>query len=275
MPYVPGLSERAAGPGRPGGSVSIPSHAITFFCPKRKRLGGAPLPRRRHPTAYWCSSAYVASGRAGAGCPPAPRKQQGGPAPWPCPLPRALPTGAARGTVLWTGSRRGRWRGRQQGRGDRAVPERGRGVSGMARGWLWVPDPGATSAGPGWWQEGDAPVSQDGTPAVSPRLLGHHSPAHAWFGASVSPRCPVWGGHVPRWGLAGARGDTAVVAAAVSVSGSPGRRRREPRCERSAGRCWQCGGWCYWSGGCGAAGSGPVQPRCPRGGRTRWGRDWC
>lgn len=80
---------------------------------------------------------------------------------------------------------------------------------------------------------------------------------------------------MPRWGLAGARGDTAVVAAAVSVSGSPGLRRREPRCERSAGRCWQCGGWCYWSGGCGAAGSGPVQPRCPRGGRTRWGRDWC
>lgn len=47
LPYVPGLSgaARGGGPGRPAGpgrEAPTPSHAITFFCPKRKRLPRRP-----------------------------------------------------------------------------------------------------------------------------------------------------------------------------------------------------------------------------------------
>lgn len=206
MPYVPGLSERAAGPGRPGGSVSIPSHAITFFCPERKRLGGAPLPRQRHPTAYWCSSAYVASGRASAGHPSVPRQQSGGPAPRPCPC--------------LTGQR-----GAQ--RCGRALAEGGGGDAGRAGGTERCRS--AAGAFPAWHGDGCGPRTlvlhpwgRAGGRRAMPRRAGT-GPQRCHRGCRAIALLPTCGLERarPLGALCGAApcpaGDTAVVAAAVVV----------------------------------------------------------
>lgn len=210
------------------GSISIPSHAITFFCPKRKRL---PRRRRRPPCparpcprcppcprraqTYWCSSAYVASPARlvlVVSPPPDPAAAAG------CsclllPAGAACRGGAGRGCCE-SGSCRKPWRGRagrDAGRaGGQAGSERGTERSG-AGAWLGRFRRGTrTAAGPrplvlhprgrAGRQEGDAPASRNGTPvlpAASPCAAGGS-------GHCSSVRVRVWSGCVPTVARAGA-----------------------------------------------------------------------
>lgn len=177
-----------------------------------------PLPRRRHPTAYWCSSAYVVSGGAGAGCPPVPRQQQqqrgGSCSPLAVPLAlgaacgarccgQALAEGGGGDAGGAGGTERQRcrsaagafpaWHGDGCGRRTLVLHPRGRAGGGRRA----MP----RRAGTGPWQ------CHRGCRAIAPL-------PHAWFGASV-PRGAGWPRAPP--GVTGARGGGV---------GSPGRRGR-------------------------------------------------
>lgn len=198
-----------AGEGRGGGragSVSIPSHAITFFCPKRKRLprrrrrGRPALPgpaRAARPArdAHKRTGALLRTWRPRPGrcwvSPPDPAAAAG----CSCLLP---PAGAAcRGGAghgcCESGSCRKLWRcraGRDAGRaGGRQGASAGRSGAGA---WLGRFRRGTgTAAGPrtlvlhlrgrAGRQEGDAPASRDGTPVLptaspcAPGGSGHRS----------------------------------------------------------------------------------------------------